>query len=89
MTPHEHEHLNCREIFALLSDYLDAELPPATCEEISQHIAACPPCVEFIESLKRSIALCHGQQLVDSPPPLSEEARDHLRAAWRRMLEKR
>jgi anti-sigma factor RsiW len=86
--PHEHEQLNCREIFALLSEYLDAELPSSTCEEISAHIAACPPCVAFVESLKKSIALCHGRQLVDGPAPLPDDARNHLRAAWQRMLKK-
>ncbi len=84
-----HEPLNCREIFALLSEYLDAELPPATCEEISQHIAACPPCVEFVESLKKSISFCHGQQLTAPPSPLPADLERNLAAvlaAARRQL---
>ena len=38
------------------SAYLDAELPPGDCAEIEKHIAGCPPCVEFVESLRKSVA---------------------------------
>lgn len=81
-----HESLDCREIFSLLSEYLDADLPPATCEEIARHIADCPPCVEFVDSLKKSIALCRGQQLAEKPPVLSDSAREQMRTAWQRVL---
>ena len=29
---------SCKEVFALLSAYLDAELPAQTCEEIQAHL---------------------------------------------------
>lgn len=80
------EKLDCQTIFALLSEYLDAELPAATCEEISRHIAGCAPCVEFVESLKKSIALCRETSFRERPAPLPEEARAHLREAWGRLI---
>jgi len=82
----EPEKLDCNTIFALLSEYIDAELPPATCEEISRHIAGCAPCVEFVESLKKSIELCRESSFEERPAPLPEEARAHLREAWNRMI---
>ena len=36
---------DCKEIFARLSEYLDAELPPDACADIEAHIAGCAPCV--------------------------------------------
>ncbi len=79
-------HLECKQLFALLSEYLDEELPPDTCEQIRSHIASCPPCVEFVNSLERSIDLMHGHRAGVAPGPLPESARTELRETYRRML---
>ncbi len=86
----EGEHHNslgeCRRIFAMLSEYLDAELPADACEQIAAHLKDCPPCVEFLESLKKTIAICRELQLEERPRPLSEQTRAQLRTAYQRAL---
>jgi RNA polymerase sigma-70 factor (ECF subfamily) len=82
----EHDPENCREVFELLSQYLDFELPPEACEEIEGHLAGCPPCVEFAESLRRTVELCHEYEPSEFPNPLSESARNELQRAWDKML---
>lgn len=82
--PHTHDE-RCREVFALLSQYLDFELPPGACEQIETHIAGCPPCVEFMESLRMTVELCRQYKPSEFPEPLREETRTQLRAAWRKM----
>ena len=77
---------NCREVFALLSEYLNLELPPEACKQIESHLAACPPCIEFAESLRKTIDLCRSYQSKAMPEPLSEQARAELENAWKRML---
>jgi RNA polymerase sigma-70 factor (ECF subfamily) len=77
---------NCEEVFALLSEYLEAALPAGTCQEIEAHLADCPPCIEFLNSLKRTIELCHGCESEERPRPLSGEAREGLLAAYRQAL---
>jgi RNA polymerase sigma-70 factor (ECF subfamily) len=64
----------CREIFANLSEYLDGNLEPESCERMRRHIEACPACVAFIEDLKRAIDRCRN---LDVTP--DEEARPILR----------
>ncbi len=82
-----HEHGNCGEIFAMLSAYLDLELPPETCREIEEHLAGCPPCIEFTESLRKTVDLCREYEPDEAPAPLTEDARRELLAAYRRMLD--
>lgn len=84
-----HDTENCREVFALLSQYLDLELPPEACEHIEQHLAGCSPCVEFVESLRKTVELCRTYRPSTMPPPLSARARTELETAWRKMLLKR
>lgn len=87
MEPEARTHIdNCKRIFALLSEYLDAQLPAETCEEVAAHLSGCPPCVEFLESLKRTIQLCHEYRPGELPSPLSQQAREELLAAYQKML---
>jgi len=79
-----HDPERCREIFALLSQYLDLELPPEACRDIEQHMAGCPPCVEFAESLRKTVEICRGYKPGVMPEPLSRGAREELERAWRK-----
>jgi anti-sigma factor RsiW len=76
----------CKEIFSLLSQYLDEELPDDICQEIDTHISDCPPCVKFVESLKKSVDLCKDCKELDAPGPLPERARDELFSAYQKAI---
>jgi len=86
----EHRHPpECKKIFALLSQYLDLELPADDCRAIAAHIKDCPPCIEFTESLKKAVDLCREYSTSEVPSPLSAEARSELEAAYSKMLQSR
>ena len=79
----------CSRIFALLSEYLDGELAPETCEEFRAHFSGCPECIQFLDSLKRSKEMCRQFGKSVELPPANEAAMGRLRQAYREMLEKR
>lgn len=79
----------CKEVFSLLSEYLNLELPPGACQEIESHLAGCPPCVEFAESLRKTVELCRSYRPSELPEPLGVKARETLLAAYQKMLEAR
>jgi anti-sigma factor RsiW len=79
----------CKQVFARLSEYLDGELPADLCEQMNAHINGCAPCVEFVESLKKSIELTRGLELSAEPAPLTAEARERVRAAYASWLRSR
>jgi len=84
-----HDPENCHELFELLSEYLDFEVSPEMCRQIEQHLEGCPPCVEFVESLRKTIALCREYEPSVMPGPLSAEARAQLEQAWEKVLTSR
>jgi hypothetical protein len=88
MESHEQTEI-CRELFAMLSDYLNLDLPPAACQEIESHLAGCPPCIEFADSLRRTVDLCRSYRPDEMPAPISEDARERLLDAWHKMLSSR
>ena len=85
-----HDHTSdaggCREVFAELSAYLDGELAPEVRRELEEHLCGCPPCIEFMQSLRRTVDLCRQFEPGEAPSPLTTQARDQLMAACRRML---
>ena len=88
MEPHERTE-KCLEIFSMLSEYLNLDLPAEACAEIETHLAGCPPCIEFAESLRKTVELCRRYQPAALPEPMGNEARAQLLEAWRRMLDAR
>jgi len=85
MEPH-HDDARCKEVFALLSDYLNLELPPEACQEVESHIAGCAPCVEFAASLRKTVELCRQYEPSELPAPLGEGAKAELLQAYEKML---
>jgi anti-sigma factor RsiW len=85
----KHNSLECKEIFELLSEYIDAELPPELCDAVKNHIEGCDPCVEFVESLQKTVELCQQYRSDVIPPSLAEQVRRELRQAYDDFLSSR
>lgn len=67
--------LTCKQIFLRLSDYLDGDLPPKLCEKIQRHLAVCPDCRAFTNTLRKTIELCGKLPPVPIPPDLRQKLR--------------
>lgn len=89
MKPGEGKDPECMDIFARLSEYLDGELSPEECAHFESHIAGCAPCVEFVESLKRSIVTAHGFHSPAAPAHVPAGVEERLREAWAAALKRR
>ncbi|MCZ2146409.1 MAG: zf-HC2 domain-containing protein [Bryobacterales bacterium] len=81
--------LECKEIFEKLSEYLDRQLPPDMCDQIDAHIGACPPCVQFVESLRKTMELCKDLKEEEKPAPLRHHALSNLRSAYQKFSRER
>jgi RNA polymerase sigma-70 factor (ECF subfamily) len=77
---HEHGSPSCKQIFEKLSEYMDGELPADLCERIDDHMADCPPCQSFLESLRRTVKLVEHF----GAPTMPDELRASVREAYAR-----
>ena len=57
----------CRELFANLSEYLDARVAPGTCEQMKSHIEKCPACIAFLKDLRAAIDRCRSFEVACDP----------------------
>ena len=76
---------DCREMFANLSEYIDGRIDDVTCQRMRIHLEDCPPCVAFINDLKRAIERC---QAFEAPcqPAASEKLHKLLAEEYSRLL---
>lgn len=51
---------NCKQMLAVLSDYLDEQLDDSMCHELEQHLGGCEPCKLFLASLEATIDQCRN-----------------------------
>jgi anti-sigma factor RsiW len=69
----------CRELVEVISDYLDGALPPRDRLRFDAHLAECPPCTEYVEQFRRTIAVAGRVE----PEELSPAMREDLLRAFR------
>jgi anti-sigma factor (TIGR02949 family) len=75
----------CRDVIELLSEYMEGGLPPADVRRIEAHFAGCPPCVEFLETLRKTRTAVRSLAARDVP----EECRRSLRVFLKKNLKPR
>ena len=62
----------CRDIVALLADYLDGSLDPATARSLQAHLEGCTPCIAFVNTYKGTVKAARHLQQTDIPSELKD-----------------
>ncbi len=75
--------MNCKEVVDLLSDYLANELPKEDVAGIRSHLAGCPNCMAFLDSLNTTVKLTHNLNEEDIPPEVVDRLHAFLRSKTR------
>jgi RNA polymerase sigma-70 factor (ECF subfamily) len=75
----------CRDLFLNLSEYLDGRVEPITCDQMREHIKACPACVAFLSDLRGAIDRCRALELT-CDPVVASRLRSILTQEYLRMI---
>jgi anti-sigma factor RsiW len=73
------DHITCREVVELVTDYLERELPAHEASLFEQHLNFCEGCVVYVEQMRATVDAV-GQLREEDVPP---EAKEKLMAAFR------
>jgi len=60
-------HLTCQQLIDFIMSYLDNELPDDQRAEFDRHMAACPSCVDYLETYEKTVRLT--KTAADDPVP--------------------
>jgi predicted anti-sigma-YlaC factor YlaD len=53
------EEIDCKKLWESLSDYIDGEISEELCQKIEQHMAGCEDCRVVVDTINKTICLCH------------------------------
>jgi predicted anti-sigma-YlaC factor YlaD len=69
--------LTCRELIEFLDDYIDGSLEEHLVCRFRQHLDACPPCRDYLESYRGTVRLL-GCVCPEPDGAVPEDVPDHL-----------
>ena len=75
-------HLTCKELVELVTDYLEARLPEPERLKFEDHLSWCPPCVVYLDQIKLAIGAAGRLTEQDVPAP-AREALLHAFRQWK------
>ncbi len=73
----------CKDIIELLSDYLDGDLPAKTTRAFESHMKGCPPCMDFLDSIRDTRNLASSLRCEAIPEEVKRSLRDFLKRECR------
>jgi anti-sigma factor RsiW len=71
--------LSCKEMVELVTDYLERALPPDMCDRFERHLRACPPCVVYVDQMRRTITAIGRLPEESIEPSAIDALREHFR----------
>jgi hypothetical protein len=77
--PEVTEHMTCREVVELVTDYLESALPADETSVFEQHLNLCEGCVTYIHQMRITVETVGRVGVED----IAAETRDKLLAAFR------
>lgn len=59
----------CRDVQRLLFDYAQGTLDPEVKRQLDEHLRDCPPCLDFVQTYRTTIAVtrCHCRGRCEMP----------------------
>jgi anti-sigma factor RsiW len=80
MSETNHDHRECRDLFARMSEYLDGEVEPAVRRRMEQHLDNCRPCRICLLTLQRTAVLCREMSAAQVPKEVSRRLKEFFTA---------
>ena len=71
--------MTCKQLIEdFLADYLEATLSPALVAELEQHVAACAPCMSYLNTYKKTRELVRREAASDMPAEMKAVLRKFM-----------
>ncbi|WP_158542550.1 zf-HC2 domain-containing protein [Lujinxingia litoralis] len=72
--------MKCQKLVDLLTDYLEGDLEEEERAHLEEHLAYCPPCVDFLQRYKNTGPACKKVLIARMPDSMQQALSDFLRS---------
>jgi len=77
-------HKTCKQMTALIFDYLNDKLSPNIKRDFQQHLKICPDCVNFLNTYKKTVSASRSIRSEEIPPRVRNNILNFLRLRTRK-----
>ena len=70
--------MNCRELTAVILEYLEGEMTPRDVEEFERHLEKCAPCRAYLATYRRTKEMAADGGRIEMPEEMKERLREFL-----------
>jgi len=70
--------MNCRELIAVILEYLEGEMTTADVEEFEKHLEKCAPCRAYLATYRKTKAMVGDVGRIEMPEEMKERLREFL-----------
>jgi len=74
--------MQCKELLALLGEYVDGELSREDYATFEKHLCGCRPCEVVVDNVRQTIAVYRCGHRIELPSALQKQLRRVLRDRW-------
>ena len=70
--------MNCRELIAIIDDYLEGALTREDLEEFEQHLRDCAPCRAYLATYRKTKTIAADANRLEMPREMKDRLRQFL-----------
>jgi predicted anti-sigma-YlaC factor YlaD len=74
--------MKCMEVYRHICDRLDEEVNSPKCRAIKEHLAKCPGCSAYLDSLKKTVLLYKRAPFPRVPPSVHKDLVKAINLTW-------
>ena len=74
--------MKCKDMLALLNEYVDGTLDSSLCAEFDKHMAGCNPCQIVVDNIRKTITLYKNGEPYELPSTFRRRLHAALRKQW-------
>ena len=75
--------MNCEQILAMISDYVDGDIAPGFCAQLQKHVGGCGQCHVVVDNIRKTIRLYKEGQVYELPLQFQRRLHQTLREKWK------
>ena len=58
-----------QEIYNQICDYMGEDMDAPACKEVADHLASCPKCKVYFDTVRKTVTLCREIEKEEEVPP--------------------
>jgi anti-sigma factor RsiW len=75
--------MTCEQLLRAVNLYVEGTIEADLCAQLERHLGGCTACQVFVDTVRKTVQVYKGGQVIELPVDLRARLDETLRAKWR------